>query len=99
MNAPVTSASGTGIVFADTDISQITTGSFFVYNSGASAFIISLQVSPAASDALYVTDTDNEELPAAVGVNMMITISKFSHYARHYYDAGADFGACYIGQM
>jgi len=100
-NTALTDVSGTGVVFDDTDISEITTGSFFVYNTGANAFTISLQVSPANDDALYAMDQDNDELPVAVDAKMVIAISKYGRYARLLYDAGAgaSFAAYYIGQM
>jgi hypothetical protein len=100
-NTTVDAATGTGVVFGNTDISQITTGSFFVYNTGASAFTISLQVSPTTDDGLYAFDVDNDELPVPVDGKLVIAISKYGRYARLLYDAGAgaDFSAYYIGQM
>ncbi|MPN36639.1 hypothetical protein SDC9_184149 [bioreactor metagenome] len=100
-NNTFTDVTGTGVAFDDTDISEITTGSFFVYNTGAAAFTVSLQVSPDTADALYAFDEDNDELPVEVGAKMIIAISKYGRYARLYYDAGAgaSFSAYYIGQM
>jgi hypothetical protein len=100
-NATLSGVTGTGIVFDDTDISQITTGSFFVYNTGANPFTISLQVSPAADDNLYAFDVDNEDLAVPADAKLVIAVSKYGRYARLLYDAGAsaDFSAYYIGQM
>jgi len=100
-NTTLNGVTGTGIVFADTDISQVTTGSFFVYNNGTSPFTISLQVSPAPTDALYAYDVDNDNLPVDAGDKLIIAISKYGMYARLEYDAAsaATFDAYYVGQM
>ena len=100
-NATLNSVTGTGLVFNNTDISEITTGSFFVYNNGANAFTISLQVSPTTDDGLYAFDVDNDELPVTVGAKLIIAISKYGRYARLLYEASAaaTFAAYYTGQM
>ena len=100
-NTTLTGVTGTGVVFDGTDISEITTGSFFVYNNGANPFTISLQVSPTTDDDLYAFDVDNDELPVDVGAKLIIAISKYGRYARLLYEAGspATFTAYYNGQM
>jgi hypothetical protein len=100
-NTALSNVTGTGVVFDDTDISEITTGSFFVYNTGANPFTVSLQVSPTSADSFYAFDTDNDDLPVPAGEKLIIAISKYGRYARLLYNAGggATFSAYYIGQM
>ncbi|HWQ74834.1 MAG TPA: DUF6385 domain-containing protein, partial [Syntrophomonas sp.] len=100
-NTTLNDVTGTGTVFDDTDISQTTTGSFFVYNTGSNSFTISLQVSPTTDDDLYALDVDNDDLPVPVNAKLILAISKYGRYARLLYDAGAgaSFSAYYIGQM
>lgn len=99
-NTSLDNVTGTGVVFDDTDISEITTGSFFVYNAG-DPFTISLQISPTDDDNLYAFDVDNDDLPVEADAKLIIAISKYGRYARLLYDAGAGatFSAYYIGQM
>ena len=100
-NTTLNNVTGTGLVFDGTDISEITTGSYFVYNTGTNPFTISLQVSPAADDNLYAFDVDNDDIPVPVDARLIIAISKYGRYARLLYDAGAGatFSAYYVGQM
>lgn len=100
-NTALDNVTGTGVIFDDTEISQVTTGSFFIYNTGTNPFTISLQVSPAADDDLYAFDADNDELTVPADAKLVIAISKYGRYARLLYDAGAGatLSAYYIGQM
>jgi hypothetical protein len=92
---------GTGALFDDTDISQITTGTFFVYNTGANTFTVSLQISPTTDDNRYISDPDNDDLALDSGDGAIIVISKYGNYARLMYEAvsAATMVAYYNGQM
>lgn len=100
-NTALTGVTGTGVAFDDTDISEITTGSFFVYNAGATAFTVSLQVSPTTGDGFYINDPDNDDVAVGANGSALLPISKFGHYARVLYDAASavTFAAYYNGQM
>ena len=102
LNASFTDVTSTGLIFADTDTSEITTGSFYVYNTGSNPITVSLQMSPLTTPTFYILDPDNDNLTVTNGTNMIIPLSKYGHYARLLYDAGAtiaSFSAYYVGQM
>ncbi|MBR0600140.1 DUF6385 domain-containing protein [Sinanaerobacter chloroacetimidivorans] len=80
---------GTGVAFDNTDISQIKTGTFFVYNSGTSTLTVSLQISPTTATAFYIDDPSYTDVAISNGENKIIVIGKFANYARLSYDAGA----------
>ncbi len=101
LNTTVNNTTGTGVVFDNTDISEITTGSYFIYNEGANAFTVSVQVSPTTDDNRYAFDLDNDDIAVPVDAALVIPISKFGQYSRLYFEAtsAATFVAYYNGQM
>jgi hypothetical protein len=90
-----------GVIFDNTDISEITTGSIFLYNGGAQTFSVTVQVSPTTSDGDYVDDPDNSDIEVGPNAKMLIVLSKYGHYSRLAYTAtsAATFTAYYNGQM
>ena len=93
--------SQTGVIFDNTDISEITMGTFFIYNGGAQTFSVTVQLSPTADDANYVDDPDNKDIEVGSNAKLLIVLSKYGHYARLQYNATADasFTAYFNGQM
>jgi hypothetical protein len=80
---------GTGYVFADTDISTKKVASMFVYNEGANTLTLSLMFSPDTTSTHYIIDPNYSSTNVA-GTNgqLFIDISKFAHYVQLYYDQG-----------
>lgn len=97
---PHNGATGTGVAFADTNISQMKTGTFFVYNSGTSALTVSLQISPTTASAFYIDDPSYTNVSIPASENQLFVIGKFANYARLNYDAGtgATFSVYYNAQ-
>ena len=98
--ATLSGVNGVGEVFDNTDISQIKTATFFVYNTGASPITISLQISPSTDSALYIDDPSYTDVNIPAGEDKIIVVGKFGNYTRLQYDltAAADFIAYYNGQ-
>jgi hypothetical protein len=84
-----TVVTGTGVVFSDTDISQLKTASLFVYNEGANTLTVSLQISPTTTGADYIDDPSYSNVAIAGNANKYIAIAKYAHYARLQYILGA----------
>lgn len=88
--------SGTGVVFDDTDISQIRTASMFVDNTtGTNPITVSLQISP--DGTLYIDDPLYTNQVILASGKAVIAIGKFAHYARLQYNLGTFTGTfdCY----
>ncbi len=100
-SATLEGVTDTGVALDDTDISQITNGTFFLYNTNSATVSVSLQVSPTADDAQYVNDPDNENIQLAQNQKVLIVVSKYGHFARLQYHAAAaaTFSVHYSGQM
>ena len=93
---------GTDVVFDNTDISQITTASFLVYNTGSADITISLQLSPTTASAFYINDPAYTNTVITASENMIITVNRFAKYARLQYtldSVTASFSAYYNAQM
>jgi hypothetical protein len=101
LNTTLSGVTGTSVIFDDTDISQITTGSIFVYNGGATPFTVSVQVSPTTTDDDYIDDPDNTGVAIGPNAKQLLTLSKYGNYTRLQYSAlsAATFTAYYNGQM
>jgi hypothetical protein len=101
LNTTLSGVTGTNVIFGDTDISQITTGSIFVYNGGATPFTVSVQISPTTTDGDYIDDPDNTEIAIGPNAKYLIALSKYGNYTRLQYSAAsaATFSAYYNGQM
>jgi acyl-[acyl carrier protein]--UDP-N-acetylglucosamine O-acyltransferase len=93
-------ATGTGIAFADTDISTLTTASMFIDNPNANPFTISLQLSPDGGTT-YFDDPSYTDVVVAATSQEIIAIGKFAQFAQILYDTGASpatFTAYFNGQ-
>lgn len=80
-----TTVTGTGVVFADTDISQQKTASIFVYNESAQPFFVSLQISPTTTDGDYLDDPNYTSYTVDATSGAYIPVSRYAHYARLQY--------------
>ena len=83
------SASGTGSVFNNTDVSPLRTASFFVYNTGTNTLTISLQMSPTTNTGDYITDPNYNNYAIVGGDSEIITVSRLGNYTRLLYTLGA----------
>jgi hypothetical protein len=89
VNTPVT---GTGVLFADTDISQVKTASMLLYNQGAVPITLSLQISPTTTDGDYIDDPSYSSVVLTANEKKYMAISSFAHYARLQYIMGGSTG-------
>lgn len=81
-------AIGTNSIMNNTDISNLKTASFLVYNNGLNTLTVSLQLSPTQNDIDYITDPNNQNLTIAPGTGQIIVVDLFAHYARLQYNQG-----------
>ncbi len=79
-------AIGTNSIMNNTDISNLKTASFLVYNNGLNTLTVSLQLSPTQNDIDYITDPNNQNLTIAPGTGQIIVVDLFAHYARLQYN-------------
>ena len=85
-----TSVTGTGVIFADTDISTLKVASIFVYNEDTTPITISLQISPTTDTNLYVDDPSYTDQVIAANDSLYMAVSSFAHYIRLQYNLGAE---------
>lgn len=102
LTVTATEVTGTGTLFADTDISTLKVASIFVYNEGANTLTLSLMISPDTTATHYIADPSYTNTTVA-GTNgtLLIDINRYAHYAALQYDLGANtgtFSAFYVAQ-
>ena len=84
-----TSITGTGVLFANTNISAIKTKSFFLYNGGTNTITLSLQYSPTTTTTDYIDDAAYTNVAIAGGASQYIAATGFGWYMRLEYNMGA----------
>ncbi|MEA5082835.1 MAG: DUF6385 domain-containing protein [Lachnospiraceae bacterium] len=95
----LTDVTGTGTVFADTNIASLTTASMFINNIGDTTVTYSLQLSP--DGIVYFYDPSYTNMTVPTGTNTIIAIAKYAQFAQLQYSLGvatASFIAYYNGQ-
>ncbi|WP_427916598.1 DUF6385 domain-containing protein [Syntrophobotulus glycolicus] len=83
---------GTGVLFNNTDISQVKTASLLLYNQGAVPLTLSLQISPTTTDGDYIDDPSYTNVVLEANEKKYMAISSFAHYVRLQYLMGGSTG-------
>lgn len=83
----INNVTGTGTLLME-DTSQKRMYTYYVYNSGAAAISVKLQISPTTAEAYFVDDPSGE-VSVASGSATTLVAQRFLNYTRLYYNAGA----------
>ncbi|SHE47984.1 hypothetical protein SAMN02746089_00302 [Caldanaerobius fijiensis DSM 17918] len=82
----INNVTGTGILLLE-DTSQKRMYTYYVYNTGAAAISVKLQISPTTADAYFIDDLSGE-VSVVPGSATTLVAQRFLNYTRLYYNAG-----------
>ncbi|WP_026487474.1 DUF6385 domain-containing protein [Caldanaerobius polysaccharolyticus] len=84
--ASINNVTGTGTLLLE-DTSQKRMYTYYVYNTGAAALSVKLQISPTTAEEYFIDDPSGE-ISVTPGSATTLVAQRFLNYTRLYYDAG-----------